>query len=80
MKFELGRCLLYERLLESGKSVSWLAKDLHMKPERVHDYIDNKRVMPLKAAIAIADSIGCNVTDLYEVTPSPQKATDHEQD
>lgn len=69
MKFELGRCLLNERLRETGKSVEWLAKDLLYKPERVNDYIENKRVMPLKAAISIADSIGCDVRALYELIP-----------
>ena len=70
MKFELGRCLLNDRLMEAGKSVEWLAKDLLIKPERVIDFIENKRVMPLKVAITIADSIGCDVRDLYELMPS----------
>lgn len=69
MRFKLGRCLLYERLMESGKSAEWLAKDLLLKPERVYDFIENKRVMPLKIAIAIADSISCDVRALYEIVP-----------
>lgn len=69
MKFELGRCLLNERLTESGKSAESLAKDLLIKPERVYDFIENKRVMPLKMAISIADSIGCDVRALYELIP-----------
>lgn len=70
MKFELGRCLLKERLMESGKSAEWLAKELLFKPERVYDFMENKRVMPLKVAISIADSIGCDVHALYELIPS----------
>ncbi|WP_433945342.1 XRE family transcriptional regulator [Paenibacillus sp. SN-8-1] len=70
MKFELGRCLLKERLIESGKSAEWLAKDLLLKPERLYDFIENKRVMPLKIAISIADSIGCDVRSLYELIPN----------
>ena len=70
MKYELGRCLLNERLMESGKSAEWLAKDLLIKPERVYDFIENKRVMPLKIAISIADSIGCDVRSLYELIPN----------
>jgi len=65
LKFELGRCLLNERLMESGKSAEWLAKDLLIKPERIYDFIENKRVMPLKMALSIADSIGCDVRALY---------------
>lgn len=70
MKFELGSCLLNERLLESGKSAEALAKELHYKPERMYDFIDNKRVMPLKVALSIADSIGCDVRALYELIPN----------
>lgn len=70
MKFELGRCLLSERLMDSGKSAEWLAKDLLIKPERVYDFIENKRVMPLKMALSIADSIGCDVHNLYELIPN----------
>ncbi|MBY0215575.1 XRE family transcriptional regulator [Paenibacillus illinoisensis] len=69
MKFELGRCLLNERLMEAGKSAEWLAKELLFKPERVYDFMENKRVMPLKMAISIADSIGCDVRALYELIP-----------
>ncbi|MFX3650090.1 MAG: XRE family transcriptional regulator [Paenibacillus sp.] len=70
MKFELGRCLLKERLLEYGKSEEWLAKELLFKPERITDFIENKRVMPLKIAISIADSISCDVRTLYELIPN----------
>ncbi|WP_336758076.1 XRE family transcriptional regulator [Paenibacillus sp. USHLN196] len=69
MKFKLGRCLLNERLIENGKSAEWLAKELLFKPERIFDFIENKRVMPLKIAISIADSIGCDVRTLYELIP-----------
>lgn len=70
MKFELGRCLLNERLKESGKSVESLSMELLLKPERIYDFIDNKRVMPLKMAISIADFIGCDVRALYECIPT----------
>ncbi|GIP26288.1 hypothetical protein J23TS9_14180 [Paenibacillus sp. J23TS9] len=72
MKFELGRCLLHERLLESGKTMESLAKELLLKPERISDFMDNKRVMPLKIALSIADSIGCDVRALYELIPVRQ--------
>jgi plasmid maintenance system antidote protein VapI len=67
MKFELGRCLLHERLLESGITKEELAKALLYKPERLSDFMENKRVMPLKIAISIADTIGCGVSELYEL-------------
>lgn len=70
MKFELGRCLLNERLLESGMTKEELALTLLYKPERISDFMENKRVMSLKIAICIADTIGCGVSDLYELIPT----------
>lgn len=67
MKIELGRCLLHERLLESSMTREELAHALLYKPERISDFIENKRVMPLKTAISIASTIGCGVTELYEL-------------
>lgn len=67
MKLELGRCLLNERLLESSMTKERLAQTLFYKPERLTDFIENKRVMPLQIAISIADTLGCDVTDLYEL-------------
>lgn len=70
MKFELGRCLLQERLEERGMSREALAGALLYKPERLADYIENKRLMPLKTAISIADTVGCSVKELYELIPA----------
>ncbi|MBD0383073.1 helix-turn-helix domain-containing protein [Paenibacillus sedimenti] len=69
MKDELGRCLLQERLDESGMNKEDLARVLKYKPEKLQDFMDNKRVMSLKAAIHIADAIGCDVKQLYEWKP-----------
>lgn len=68
MKLELGRCLLQERMVEYGMTMPELSRTLQYKPERIIDYIENKRIMPLQVAISIADTIGCQVRDLYEWT------------
>jgi len=70
MKYELGRCLLRERLLESGMTLEELARQLYYKPERLSDYVDGKRVMPLKTALSIAATVGCEVRELYELMPA----------
>ncbi|WP_141501994.1 helix-turn-helix domain-containing protein [Paenibacillus luteus] len=70
MKIELGSCLLEQRLSEAGLSKEQLAAGLLIRPERIGDYIDNKRIMPLKAAIAIANTLNCDVRDLYELHSS----------
>ncbi|WP_338554282.1 helix-turn-helix transcriptional regulator [Paenibacillus sp. KS-LC4] len=67
MKFELGRCLLLERLAEADMTIVQLAEALHYKQARINDYIENKRMMPLKTAISIADTIECRVNELYEL-------------
>lgn len=69
MKVELGRCLLRDRLQEAGMSLDGLARALRYKPERLVDYAENKRVMPLKDAVSIAGTIGCGVPELYELKP-----------
>lgn len=68
MKFEIGRCLLQERMAEQGVTMAELSRTLQYKPERIIDYMENKRIMPLQVAISIADTIGCQVRDLYELT------------
>ncbi|MGM1047508.1 Cro/C1-type HTH DNA-binding domain-containing protein [Paenibacillus uliginis N3/975] len=69
MKVELGRCLLNEVLKKAGMTTVDLSRKLLYKPERLSDYIDNKRVMPLKVALSIADTTDCRVEELYEIIP-----------
>lgn len=74
MKLEIGRCLLADRLLDLRLSHHKLASMLQYRTERVQDYMENKRVMPLKVAVSIADTLGCDVKELYEwVQPLPNK-------
>lgn len=72
MKVDLGRCLLNEMLMKAGMSTTDLSRTLQYKPERLSDYSDNKRMMPLKVAISIANTIGCRVEDLYELIPAEE--------
>ncbi|TMV52981.1 XRE family transcriptional regulator [Paenibacillus mesophilus] len=73
MKYELGRCLLAERLQEAGMPLEGLALELRVRRERLVDCIDNKRVMSLKLAISIADTLQCDVRSLYELTLSDER-------
>jgi len=70
MKLELGRCLLLERLEETNIPIEQLARQLLLRPERLIDFAENQRIMPLKMALSIADTIGCDVRDLYEILPA----------
>lgn len=68
MRIELGRCLLNDRLHDAGMTLAELSAVLRTKPERLVDYMDNKRIMPLKSAIAIAGTLGCDIKSLYEIS------------
>lgn len=70
MKLQLGRCLLRDRMEERSVTADGLAQALLYKPERLKDYADNKRIMPLQVAISIADTLGCDVRELYELSPA----------
>ncbi|MFD0617933.1 helix-turn-helix domain-containing protein [Paenibacillus sp. GCM10027629] len=74
MKLELGRCLLMDRLDEANMTIDQLAQKLLLRPERLIDLAENKRIMSLKIALSIADTIGCEVRELYEAFPSPHLA------
>ncbi|CAM4493109.1 helix-turn-helix domain-containing protein [Paenibacillus tarimensis] len=67
MGVTLGKCLLQECLDKQGLSVISLSVELRAKPEKLLDYIEGKRIMPLKTAISIARAIDCKVEDLYEI-------------
>ncbi len=69
MKIDLGHCLLDERLREAGMNRNDLAEALRFKPERIQDFAEDKRLMSLKIAISIADTVGCDVKQLYELKP-----------
>ncbi|UJF35879.1 helix-turn-helix domain-containing protein [Paenibacillus hexagrammi] len=71
MKMNLGPCRLQDLLDKNNVSLEYLASQLAYKRERIQDFIDNTRVMPLKTAISIADTLGCSVNDLYELIPVP---------
>jgi hypothetical protein len=72
MKLRMGSCLLQERLNDAGASSIELARELRLKPERLQDYMNNTRVMPLKTAASIAVTLRCNVLDLYEWQPEQE--------
>lgn len=70
MKLELGRCLLHERLVEIGMTKEQLAQTLLYRPARIDDFIEKKRVMSLQIAVSVADTLGCDVRELYEIIPA----------
>ncbi|QDX93595.1 XRE family transcriptional regulator [Brevibacillus laterosporus] len=71
MTFKVGRCRLYERLQLAGMTQTELAEKIHMKRQQVSDYANNRNVMSLSNAKAIAHTLGCQIDDLYEWVEIP---------
>lgn len=67
LRYEVGRCLLVERLREAKMSQSQLAKKLGWNRQKISKYVTGEtKMMELNTATLIADTIGCSPKDLYE--------------
>lgn len=65
MAFQLGECLLRQRIQESKYNQSELAKKLGISRQMITKYITGERKMSLEIAINISLLLNCQVTDLY---------------
>ncbi|UED78077.1 helix-turn-helix transcriptional regulator [Brevibacillus sp. DP1.3A] len=76
MSYQVGRCLLADRLKDAGMTPAELAEKLGMSLSQISEYIHNKRVMTLKNARTISEMLGCSMESMYEwikVTPDVRK-------
>jgi transcriptional regulator with XRE-family HTH domain len=71
MAVQVGRCLLQKLLRERGLTQQDIANRLQMPRQQVSDYANNRIVMSLRTAKAIAYVLGCHIDDLYEWFISP---------
>lgn len=69
MKYDLGDCLLYERLKEIGMTPQELADKLGWHVQQVSDYQAGRKRMSLATAISVADTIECDVRKIYKLIP-----------
>lgn len=67
MRYEIGRCLIDARLREAGMTRKKLGDIIDMDRRQLSRYATNEAVMSLAIAFLIADTIGCNPRDLYEL-------------
>lgn len=64
--YEVGKCLLQDRLKEARMSQQDLADKINMSKTQISDYIHNRRRMNLITAKNVSHAIGCAIDDLYE--------------
>lgn len=62
----VGKCLLKQRLRESGLMQYELADRINQSPQMVNHYANNRKPMSLEIAVNIAKVLGCSVQELYE--------------
>ncbi|HZF64459.1 MAG TPA: helix-turn-helix transcriptional regulator [Chitinophagaceae bacterium] len=80
MAYKAIRCLLQQRLDETGLSQQELASILHMSRSQISDYATKRKMMGLETAVSIAAVLSCEVMDLYEweeIPHSQRKRSKH---
>lgn len=66
MAVKVGRCLLKDRLREAHMTQAELAAIIDVSPQRVSDYANNHRPIPVHRMREIAQILKCHMDDLYE--------------
>ncbi|WP_077621521.1 helix-turn-helix transcriptional regulator [Sediminibacillus massiliensis] len=66
MTYKVGRCLLRERLYESGMTQTQLANKLKITVQQINKYASGRQGMSLQVAKNIASILHCQMEELYE--------------
>lgn len=69
MFYDVGRCLLSDKLLQARMSQQELAEHLGITRQQIHSYTSNTKIMSLPTAKNIASVLKCDIEDLYEWEP-----------
>jgi DNA-binding XRE family transcriptional regulator len=71
--YEVGKCLLTDKLHQARMTQQELADRLGVTRQQINHYInpnvDKRRIMTLRIAINIASILNCHIEDLYEWEP-----------
>lgn len=71
MAYQIGKCLLSERLRHVGMTQSQLAERLGVTRQQVNKWATNKQGMSIETAKKIASILDLNsIEDLYEWVPT----------
>lgn len=63
--FEVGRCLLADRLKKADLTQAELAELTNIPKSTISEYVNEIHVMSLAKAKTIAHVLNCNIDDLY---------------
>lgn len=64
--YDVGKCLLTDRLMQSHMSQQDLANRLGLTRQQINAYSKNRKVMDLITAKNIANELNCEMGELYE--------------
>jgi transcriptional regulator with XRE-family HTH domain len=64
--FNVGKCLLRDRLLDADLTQTQLAEKTYIPKSQISEYVNNKHVMSLESAKIISYALNCTIEDLYE--------------
>ncbi len=70
MAYQIGKCLLSERLRHVGMTQSQLAERLGVTRQQVNKWATDKQGMSLETAKTIASILDIHIDDLYEWLPT----------
>lgn len=66
MPFLVQRSRLKPLLQQIGKTQQWLAEITDISPQKISDYANNRRRMPLEDCKTCAEAIGVTMDELFE--------------
>lgn len=67
--YEVGKCLLSDRLLQIHMTQQELADRIGVTRQQINSYSRNRRMMTVPIAKNIAKILRCEIDDLYEWIP-----------
>lgn len=67
--FDVGKCLLSDKLLQARMTQQELADKLGVTKQQINSYATGRRIMTLPIAKNIATVLHCKIDDLYEWIP-----------
>lgn len=67
--YDVGKCLLSDKLLQSRMSQQELADRIGVTRQQINSYISERSLMSLPIAKNIATVLNCEMGELYEWVP-----------
>lgn len=66
MPFLIRGSRLKPLLRRAGKTQKWLAEIVDVSPQKISDYANNRRRMPLEVSKSCAEALRVHIDDLFE--------------